>query len=376
MVTRADIANRALQRVGARRIVALTDASKNAAEVAACYDILRRAELRRNVWRFAVRRATLRPVFTTTLLLVPPAWSSTAVYPARAIVSFGGFLYESKTFNNTNNTPGLDATFPFWTLYFGPMTVQPYDATAVYYNGELVYTPATTAFKVFRSTVNNNATAPVTAPPAWVATTTYALGDVVSYLGTNYLSQADLNFNNIPNGLVNWSVQVASPPAQAIGTWVELNTATLAQTDISYPSGTGPAEENRTRNIFILPNGYLREAPQDPKAGSRTTLGGPTGLLYDDFTFENNFLISMTGNPLVFRFVADVSDTTLFDSMFVEGLAARIAMEIAEPLTQSAAKLQAIASEYKLFMTEGRIVNGIETGPTEPPEDDYLSVRW
>ncbi|MDE2020785.1 MAG: hypothetical protein KGJ13_10650, partial [Patescibacteria group bacterium] len=147
-------------------------------------------------------------------------------------------------------------------------------------------------------------------------------------------------------------------------------------TDLSYPAGTGPAEENRTRNIFILPNGYLREAPQDPKAGSRTTLGGPTGLLYNDFTYENNFLISMTGNPIVFRFVADVSDTTLFDSMFVEGLAARIAMEVAEPLTQSAAKLQAIAAEYKLFMTEGRIVNGIETGPTEPPEDDYLSVRW
>ncbi|MDE2233822.1 MAG: hypothetical protein KGJ90_07015, partial [Patescibacteria group bacterium] len=102
----------------------------------------------------------------------------------------------------------------------------------------------------------------------------------------------------------------------------------------------------------------------------------PTGLLYNDFTFENNFLISMTGNPIVFRFVADVSDTTLFDSMFVEGLAARIAMEVAEPLTQSGAKLQAIAAEYKLFMTEGRIVNGIETGPTEPPEDDYLSVRW
>jgi hypothetical protein len=51
-------------------------------------------------------------------------------------------------------------------------------------------------------------------------------------------------------------------------------------------------------------------------------------------------------------------------------------MELCEPLTQSAAKLQAIEGEYKTFMAEARAVNGIEIGPVEQPLDDLLQVRY
>ena len=66
---------------------------------------------------------------------------------------------------------------------------------------------------------------------------------------------------------------------------------------------------------------------------------------------------------------------TEMDPMFCEGLGARIALEIAEDLTQSDAKLQAIGAMYKEFMTEARVVNGIETGATEPPLDDWIACR-
>jgi hypothetical protein len=64
--TSVDIANRALQHVGGKRIVTLADDSVNASAVSFCYDKLREAELRRNVWVFSIRKAALRPVDTNT----------------------------------------------------------------------------------------------------------------------------------------------------------------------------------------------------------------------------------------------------------------------------------------------------------------------
>jgi hypothetical protein len=45
-------------------------------------------------------------------------------------------------------------------------------------------------------------------------------------------------------------------------------------------------------------------------------------------------------------------------------------------LTQSTAKLQTITQHYKEAITQARLVNGIETGATEPAMDDYLAVRY
>jgi hypothetical protein len=56
-------------------------------------------------------------------------------------------------------------------------------------------------------------------------------------------------------------------------------------------------------------------------------------------------------------------------------LGARIGLEVCERLTQSTAKLSNIGAAYKVFMTEARTVNGIETGAEEPPEDDWLTCR-
>ena len=48
--------------------------------------------------------------------------------------------------------------------------------------------------------------------------------------------------------------------------------------------------------------------------------------------------------------------------MFCEGLAARIALEVCEPLTQSTAKLGAIAKVYQEWIDQARTVNAIEQG--------------
>lgn len=55
------ICNLALQKLGALRIVALTEDSRNARSCNACYEIIRDARLRKNRWNFAITRVTLAP---------------------------------------------------------------------------------------------------------------------------------------------------------------------------------------------------------------------------------------------------------------------------------------------------------------------------
>lgn len=67
MASEVEICNRALQKLGAKRITSLTEDSVNARSVNACYAILRDAELRRHPWNFAIDRAQLAADVTAPL---------------------------------------------------------------------------------------------------------------------------------------------------------------------------------------------------------------------------------------------------------------------------------------------------------------------
>ena len=120
----------------------------------------------------------------------------------------------------------------------------------------------------------------------------------------------------------------------------------------------------------------LESGNEDPKAGSTSYLGAPSGLAYRDWEFEGNYIVSRDIGPIMLRFIADVVDVTTYDDMFCEGLACRLAEAVVQPLTQSSAKLQSIAAEYEKFMSEARIKNAIEVGAIEPAEDDYVTCRY
>lgn len=319
--TSIDIANRALQHCGASRIVDFTDDSKNASAVAFCYDKLREAELRRNVWSFSIREVALRAVDATTTFLAAVAWAIGTTYTAGAVVSYQGATYESTASGNVGQTPGLDASA--WELYAGPRTIRAFLTNTGgtlsdvgYFSGELVLS----AGVVYRSLISNNTDIPPTA------------------------------------------------------NWLSLGAASAALY-LLYPLGAGPASQNSTRNVFLYPGAYLREAPQDPKGGNVSPLGASGLTAADDWNFENRMIVSGSAQVIVLRFAASVTRVPAMDPMFCEGLAARIGLEVCEDLTQSAEKLQTIGSQYKLFMSEARQVNGIEEGPVESPEDDYITCR-
>jgi len=416
-----DIANRAIQHTGGTHIAAVTEDSKNNFETAFAYDKVRRAELRRNVWRFSIRKAVLRPVDTSTMLIVPAAYDATKTYlPGAIVTDTNGQLWTSNEPDNINNTPG---DTDIWDMYFGPLTVSLYSSTTSYSSGELVYKPGTVAgsYAVYLSLQNGNSDVPSTAT-AYDSTVTYGRNQVVSSGGSQWRSLIEVNLGITPadgplafdigatyaaaatvtgsdhfiyssvgsgnighdpvtDGGVHWTnTNVANAwsrtPTIAVSSikWRVLD-ATIKAIPIIYPIGSGPSSEGTTRNAFRLPSGFLREAGQSPKAGSNSRMGAPSGLAYNDWEFEGNFIVSQQTDPIIFRFVADVTKVSAFDDMFCEGLACRIATAICEPLTQSGSKLQTIASAYKLFMGEARTVNAIEVGSEELPVDDYIACR-
>jgi hypothetical protein len=370
-----DIMNRALQRCGSdSRLVTLTDTTKACDEVTFCYDKVRIAELRRNPWRYAIRTTALRPLDTGVLRLAPATWDVLNTYVPGSLVKLNNVIYFSVT-KNVGLSP--DISPDDWERYFGPMVVTPYDSTLQYYPGELVYTPTTIDYSIYMALMQSSDDPTDIAD--WDATVTYNIGDTAT--GSDlvvYQSKTDLNIDNDPAGgldIDNWELVVSTQPdSRQGGAWLKLD-ATVLSVPIIYPVGAGPSSQGGTSNVYVLPNGFIRTVAQDPKAGALTFLGGPGNNQYSDFQFQGNYLLTQQNGVLLLRFIADIADVKLMDSMFCEGLACRIALEVCEPLTNSRGKLSDIAAMYKNFMGEARAIDGIERGPTEPPEDEFVSVR-
>lgn len=427
--TEVDIGNRALQHCGAKRMnptQGFAENSKNASEVSFCYGKCREAELRTNVWTFATRVTVLRPIDSTTMLLNAAMWNAdTTCFVGSIVSSETGNLWISNTPNNLGNQPEGSLT---WEPYFGPLTVQPYTSGTSYFAGELVYTaPGDGTSRVYLSRASSNTDAPATAT-AYAATTTYSKNHVVTYLSVSYMSLIDLNTGNTPSAApALWNVATTYAAAARVGgsdgviyasigsgnvgidptsddgvhwtntgvlnpwttvfvggvgsdKWLLIggpefpNGVGLVTPNILYPIGTGPASQSASRNVYRLPSGFLRVAPQNAKAPI-AWLGGPTGITYTDWQLQDGFLITSDGGPIPFRCVVNVRDVRRMDAMFCEGLAARVALEVCEPITQSTSKLGTIAKVYDEWINKAKTANAIEQGSEDPPDDDYVTVR-
>lgn len=416
-----DIANRVCQICGVDQIYAVDEDSQRNIKISAAYDKLRRAELQRSIWRFAIRKVALRAIDSNTLRIAPSEWSASTTYALGEIVTdTNGQVWTSMEAGNLNNSPGGNNTA--WEMYYGPLTADEWDSTISYYSGELVYVVtagAPSGYQVYMSLVNGNTDTPGTVTD-WVSTTNYNQDQIVAYGGDQWRSRLPVNIGNTPaSGPLAWAEATAYTVGQQVtgsdnyiytatgsttgddpttdggvnwtntdtlNAWALVNgyassinwrplSCGLLNITLNWPIDAGPLSQSNTRNVFRLPSGYLRRAPQNEKIPV-PPLGGPAGINYDDWEFNGPYIVSRETGPIVLRFVADIVKVQAMDDMFCEGLAYRIATAVAPELTQSDGKLQSIASAYKLFQAEARLVNGIEEGYQDPPDDVYLSVRY
>jgi hypothetical protein len=429
--TPVDVASFGLQLCGQARIdpvKGFTEPTRGARETSFAYGKLRRAELQRNTWRCAVKMAMLRAIDANTRLLTPALWSPISTYFANSIVSDqNNNLWISNTPNNLKNDPLASLT---WEPYFGPLTVSLYATATSYHAGELVYkTPGDGTYRTYLSLQDGNsddpavasaydATAvytknqvvtfssvaymglidfntgntPSAAPTAWNVATTYTTGNAVAGSdGVKYVSVGSGNVGNDPTldvAGVNWTntgVLVAWTAVFTGGTgsnkWLQIggvefpSGVALTSLGVAYSPGTGPSSQASTRNVYRLPNGFLRLAPQNPKA-TTTWLGGPSGNVYSDWSLQGDYLITGDSGPIPLRFVADLTDVRRMDDLLCVTLGYRVAIAVCDTLTQSASQLANIEKAYSVFRNDAATVNAIEMGYDDPPDDDYVTVRY
>jgi hypothetical protein len=86
-------------------------------------------------------------------------------------------------------------------------------------------------------------------------------------------------------------------------------------------------------------------------------------------------ILTNDGDTLEVRYIAKVTDTTLYDPCFVEMLACKIAWHCCEALTQSNTKKAAILEEYAIHKAEARRTNAFELPTLEEPIDPWLAAR-
>ena len=117
---------------------------------------------------------------------------------------------------------------------------------------------------------------------------------------------------------------------------------------------------------YALPADYLRILPTNGTNGTD---------IQDDWQIEGRYILTDDASPIRLVYIKKITDENTFDQMFVELLVARIAMDIAEKVTQSNTKKADAVEHYKAVQKEARRVNAFERPPQEAPVDDWVNAR-
>lgn len=119
------------------------------------------------------------------------------------------------------------------------------------------------------------------------------------------------------------------------------------------------------QNAFTLPSDCLRLLPPDVWANYNT----------HDWQIEGRKILTNDSAPLEIRYIYRVTDTTQYDSLFVESLACAMAQELCEQLTQSNSKAQIIRSDYMAAIRQARKQNAFENISAETTTDSWITCR-
>ncbi len=91
---------------------------------------------------------------------------------------------------------------------------------------------------------------------------------------------------------------------------------------------------------------------------------------------ESKKILTDEGAPIDVRYIKQETDPNQYDADLVSALAARIAMELAEELTQSNSKRQLAEKEYKAMLKQARRADGQEQSPMEFEDSSWVLARY
>ena len=94
----------------------------------------------------------------------------------------------------------------------------------------------------------------------------------------------------------------------------------------------------------------------------------------DDWQIEGRMILTDDTSPLQLVYIKKVTDPNDFDALFVELLAARIAVEITEKVTQSNTKKAGVQAHYEMVRKEARRVNAFDRVPQTTPDGSWITA--
>ncbi|MFN3856538.1 MAG: hypothetical protein ACK4RV_02230 [Caulobacter sp.] len=93
------------------------------------------------------------------------------------------------------------------------------------------------------------------------------------------------------------------------------------------------------------------------------------------FSVEGRRLLTNLPAPLDVRYVARETNTALWDPLFDEALACRLAADLAEKFTQSGSKKKDALDEFQVVMREAARANAIERAPEGRADGSWVLSR-
>ena len=113
-------------------------------------------------------------------------------------------------------------------------------------------------------------------------------------------------------------------------------------------------------NQYTVPTDFLRLLPTKEQK---------------DFQIEANKILTNDDAPLQIVYIAEITDPNLFDLLYKDLLISRIAMDIAEKVTQSNSKIEAAMERYDASKKEAKRINAQERPPEESADDEWITAR-
>lgn len=116
---------------------------------------------------------------------------------------------------------------------------------------------------------------------------------------------------------------------------------------------------------YQLPTDFLRLlAPDD-----ESTPG------IDDRMIEGQTLVTDSAGPIDIIYIARIEDTTLFSPSFTKALAADLAFEICQELTNSGTRKESLREDRKQAIRDAKRTHAIERRPQHARTDSWIRAR-
>lgn len=93
-----------------------------------------------------------------------------------------------------------------------------------------------------------------------------------------------------------------------------------------------------------------------------------------DWQVEGRKILTNDSTVLNLRYIADIEDCAQWDASFYNVVAAALAVDIVERLTQSNVKKQNLEKDYDDAVKMARRVDAFEGGPEDAPDDDWYQA--